>query len=852
MAGLKPRSIACLVCSLFAGVPASHAESEPQERVLAASGVRQPLSGDVAADVESAPPIRLRLERRFNVLGMPRPAGGQPEVGIAYPVTPRKDDAHPLFIFADRLEGRSEEVAEASGEVVLRRLGSLLFGERMTYRPLDDEVEASGDVRLLQAGEEMRAGHLRLQLSEKIGYAGQSDYHIVKQVASQFYAKPRMTVVSASSNASTSAPMMLNIPNSYGLPTAAPETRPSTATGRAERVEFEGENQIRLIDATYSTCKPGDRQWYLGASELQLDYDVDAGEARNAVLWFKDVPLFYTPIGTFPLNNVPRSGFLGPNASLSTRDGVSVVTPYYWSIAPNYDATIFPRYMSERGVQLGAEARYLDFNYRGIARAEYLPNDELRDRERWGYVFQHQHNLGRGVAANINWNKVSDDFFWQEVPTQDMPNLLRRTTQVQLPQQAMFSYAPLPWLQSTLNYQRFQTLQTDTANPVAVPYFLEPQLNVIGFKADVLHTDVAVIGQYSRFTISDPTRPQGDRAVIYPQLSLPFVHPAFIFTPKVGVHATHYSLNQPDLMLGNGTPESLSRTVPVVSLDSTVIFERETTLLDRGFIQTLEPRLYYVNIPYKDQGDIPVFDTALTDFNFAQIFAENRYSGFDRINDANQATAAVTTRMLDAETGVERFKALLGQRYYFRPSRVALPGETPPPEGLSNVIAAFNGLVLPKTYADAAWEYNYRESVNQRYSLGARFQPELGKVLSASYRFTRDPLSDIPQVKQFDIAGQWPLTAQLSLVGRYNYSIKDKQLLEGIAGFEYNAGCWALRVVGQRLEALDEPTTSVFVQLELTDFASVGSNPLQVLRRSIPGYGKFNELPVSNSMLMPQ
>ncbi len=197
---------------------------------------------------------------------------------------------------------------------------------------------------------------------------------------------------------------------------------------------------------------------------------------------------------------------------------------------------------------------------------------------------------------------------------------------------------------------------------------------------------------------------------------------------------------------------------------------------------------------------------------------------------------------------------MIGQRYYLSESKVTLPGQSPQPQGYSNLISAFSGLVLPKTYADVAWEYNYRDSVNERFSMGMRYQPELGKVISAGYRYNRDSVTNLPSVDQIDIAGQWPLSANLYAVGRYNYSfLGSNQLLEGIAGFEYNAGCWALRAVVQRLEAIaGSPNTSLFLQLELTDFGSVGSNPISLLRRSIPGYGKTNELTTSSSLLTTQ
>ncbi len=833
---------------MFIGVPPLHAMADDGMLLLAASGVRQkPGVAPVAASASGLDddlPLRLRTERRFNTMGRKTPSlvSG---VGVPYPVEPRKDDVYPLFIVADHLQGRTEVVAVATGDVEMRRAGSLFYGDKMTYWPLDDELEAQGSVRMLQEGQEINAPYLRFQISEQVGFAERPDFYIVREVTSKFYRPLAVVATSSTSNAvSSSAPMMTNVPNSYGLATVAPPRRPSIASGSAGRAEFEGENQISLLDTTYSTCKPGATEWYMRASEVHLDYDKEVGDVRSAAFYLKDVPFFYIPAGSFSLNSQPKSGILHPFFSTSTRDGLDLTVPYFWNIAPNYDVTIFPRYMSKRGFQLGVEARYLDFNYSGNARVEYMPHDELADRERYAYRVQHNQNLGQGFSAVVNYNRVSDNFY-----NQDMSSRLIQTTQVQLPQQFVLGYTPAPWLQTNLQVLKYQTLQTDPANPIAVPYFLEPQLNMIGFKPDVLGTDFTLLGQYSRFI--NPSQVQGDRLVAYPQFSLPFVHPAFSFTPKIGLHATQYQLNnQP----AASDPTNISRVLPTFTLDSSVIFERETSLLEKSFIQTLEPRLYYVNIPYKNQSDIPIFDTYQSDFNFAQIFSENRYSGFDRINDANQLTAALTTRMLDGSTGVERFKAMIGQVYYFRPGKVTLPGQATQTDGFSSVISAFSGLVLPKTYADVAWQYNFSENLNERFSAGMRYQPELGKVISAGYRYTRNAVSDAPTVDQIDISGQWPLSSRWNAVGRFNYSfLGGDQLLEAIGGIEYTAGCWAFRAVAQRLEAIaGSPNTTLFLQLELTDFGSAGSNPINLLRRSIPGYGKTNELATSSSLLTTQ
>jgi LPS-assembly protein len=868
MTGFARRPLIVFVCCMFAAGSAVHAAERADGQLKAASGLQ---TGGLVPAARGAPgarlmdedaPLQLRSERRFNVLG--RKKGPLvAEIGIPYPVVLKKGDAYPLFIVAGQAEGRADDIAVATGDVEMRKLDAHLFGEKMTYWPLDDEIDASGNVRLLQDGMEVNAPRVRMKLSEQIGFAEQPDYLFVREVGSKFYRPTMIPVTAATSNVTTAgAPMMMNVPNSYGLPTTAPPTRPSVASGTAERAEFEGENQVTLFDTTYSTCKPGDKDWYLRAAEMHLDYDRSVGEAQDATLWFKGVPVFYSPTGTFPLNSKPKSGFMHPFFATSTRDGLDLTLPYYWNIAPNYDATLYPRYMSKRGLQLGAEARYLDFNFSGISQAEYIPYDKLADRERYAYMVQHQQNLGQGFLATVNYNRVSDDLYWQ-----DTSSRLLQTSQVQLPQQLQLNYTPLPWMQTNMQVLRYQTLQTDPQNPVVVPYFLEPQINLVAVKSDVASTDLTVVGQYSRF--SSATRVQGDRVVAYPQVSLPIVHPAYFVIPKVGLSATQYGLTDQN---NPAQPSNISRVLPTFTVDSSLIFERDTSLLGKAFIQTLEPRLYYVNIPYKDQSNIPLFDTAQADFNFAQVFSENRFSGYDRINDANDLTAALTTRMLDGTTGTELFRAMVGQRYYFSPSRVSLnytpAGAAIAPvgnqdQGYSNVLAAFSGLVMPKTYADVAWDYNYRNGYSDRIAAGLRYQPELGKVLSAGYRYTRDPNFDIAQVNQIDITGQWPLTSRLYAVGRYNWSFLGKQtvsdpspggqLLEAIAGFEYNAGCWAARLVGQRLAALTgSPNTTLFFQLELTDFGSVGSNPISLLRRSIPGYGKTNELNTSSSLFTTQ
>ena len=299
---------------MLAAVPVADAAEGAEGQLQAASRLQTkspvPAPGGApdAGRTDDDAPLQLRSERRFNLLG--RKKGPLvAEIGIPYPVELKKGDAYPLFIVAGQAEGRNGDIAVATGDVEMRRLDAHLFGEKMTYWPLDDEVNATGNVRLVQDGMEINAPRVRMKLSEQIGFAEQPDYVFVKEVTSKFYRPTVIPVTAATSNATTSgAPMMMNVPNSYGLPTTAPPNRPSVASGTAERAEFEGENQVTLFDTTYSTCKPGDKDWYLRAAEMHLDYDRSVGEAQDATLWFQGVPIFYAPTGTFPLEQQAEIG----------------------------------------------------------------------------------------------------------------------------------------------------------------------------------------------------------------------------------------------------------------------------------------------------------------------------------------------------------------------------------------------------------------------------------------------------------------------------------------------------------------------------------------------------------------
>lgn len=724
------------------------------------------------------------------------------------PLAKDSNDPRPTFIAADRINGKNDDEAVASGNVELRKIGKVLKTDHLTYWEHEDEVEAVGNVELTMDQDRISGPKLRLGLESSVGYFEQPQYSIKR-------------------------PAHGALPAMDGP--AAPLT---TGSGHAQRIDFEGEDHYRLTDATYSTCGPNDPEWYVRAGSMSLDYDREVGVASHAALVFKGVPILYTPWLSFSLNNQRKSGFLSPSIGTTTRSGPEVSLPYFWNIAPNMDATISPRLMAKRGMQMDGEFRYLDFNYSGQMQGEYLPNDLITHSDRSSISLSHKQNFGSGFSGSLDLNRVSDDSYYT-----DLSSRLAITSQTNLLRQGMLSYGST-WWNANIMAQRFQTLQDPAQPPVVIPYYRLPQLTLNANRPDLpLGSAFNFSGEYVNF--SHPTSVLGRRSTLYPQLSLPLQTAAFYVTPKIGLHSTSYSLERQD----PGTPAQITRNLPVLSIDSGVVLERKLDWFGQSMTQTLEPRLYYLYVPKRDQSQIPIFDSGLADFNFAQIFSENRYSGGDRFGDANQITAALTSRLVDPASGAELVRGLIGQLYHFRQQEVTLPGEVAPSSKAADFLAAFSGQVLPKTFVDTAWQYSPHENRSDRFSISGRYQPELGKVINAGFRFNRDllnPVTQINQIKQIDISAQWPLWGGWYGVGRYNFSLTDGSIIEALAGLEYDGGCWVGRVVVQRIATSTATTsTGLFVQLELNGFSNIGSNPIDVLKRNIPGYGRINQ-PVGN------
>ena len=369
--------------------------------------------------------------------------------------------------------------------------------------------------------------------------------------------------------------------------------------------------------------------------------------------------------------------------------------------------------------------------------------------------------------------------------------------------------------------------------------FRLPQVTFAANQYDVHGFDLQFASDFTRFASS--TQVMGDRMVLNPSISYPMVAPGAYVTPTLAINQTRYHLQDiPEWQTGYtvppGTQSFQIRTLPMFDVDSGMTFERKTEFFGQNYTQTLEPRMYYLLVPYRDQSHIPVFDTSVADFNFSQIFSNNRYSGYDRIGDANQLTYAVSSRLLDADTGDERIRATIGERYYFSSQQVALPNEVPRGGKNSDFLAAISGEIAPHLRLDSAVDYDVEQKQIQRVSHGIQWTPEPGDTISAAYRYQRDLL------EQVDFAGQWRIKGRWYGVARYNYSLLDGHMLEGLAGVEYDGGCWVGRFVVQRYALAEQrASTSFFFQIELNGLSKLGSNPLDVLRRNIPGYTKLND-----------
>ncbi|MGI3129468.1 LPS-assembly protein LptD [Halopseudomonas pachastrellae] len=659
------------------------------------------------------------------------------------------------------------------------------------------------------------------------------------------------------------------------------------ARGTASRLMRRDDAIIVINDGSYTTCEPGHNSWALHGEDIELDREKGWGEARHVTLRVKDVPVFYTPYIYFPIDDRRQTGLLPPSFSHSTDNGTEIETPYYINLAPNYDATLYPRYLSERGLQMEGEFRYKKPDNEGNLTAAFL-NDSEYNENRWLYGWQHQGGLQSRWSTEVNYVDISDPFYFQDLNT-----ALEARSDTYVNQRAGITYRGDGWrfragvhayelatITSLTPYERLPQLRLDGANwlgdtglrfgyDLEYVYFDRNLENGFitgqdGIQVDALGNPILTPDE----NLTGLQRATGHRVSVSPKLSYPWRNSWAFVTPSVRTQSTYYDLDFDaradgfDYADANTTPSS---TVPVAALDAGLYFDRDTSWFGKGLRQTLEPRAFYLYAPHEDQDDQPLFDTNQNTFSYSSLFRDNRFSGRDRVADANQLSLGVTSRALEAD-GTERARASFGQVLYFRDREVQMLDANGVARSADTSSSSAYAAELMYQVSDA-WRVNGDiiwdpdDSSSDAGSVFAHYQPEPRKVLNMGYRyrnnvntynaltgtFERDPDS---RIDQSDMSFMWPLNPQWSLIGRWQHDFAEDRTLEAFGGLEYDSCCWKLRVINRywvdynefESVATDEANRGIFLQVVLKGLGSVSGNEVHsLLDDGIPGYREREE-----------
>jgi LPS-assembly protein len=698
----------------------------------------------------------------------PAPAAVTPEI-------PASDDESPINLYADTAESIGQQFFTLRGNAVVLYGAQRLEADSITYNTNNGEVEAQGNLHYSRPGLLVSGDSARLFPHEERGVLYNATYAF---------------------------------PEQHGR-------------GNAVTVQLLDAHHEQLDQATYTTCPPGKLDWLLSARQVDLDTQDGRGIAHHANMRLKGIPVLYTPYINYPIDGRRHSGLLIPKIGTSQETGLDVSVPYYWNIAPNYDATLIPRVMSKRGVMMNAEFRYLHHKDSGTVQVEYLPSDkEYDNKSRSLMSFVDDGHPMPHLTTLIRASNVSDKDYFQNLGT-----TLVQSSQSFLRREAQATYHGNRWTLDTrlLNFQ--------TVDPtVAVadrPYTELPRILFSAAPAQrLLGLHFNVDSELTQFKKDKAV--SGTRLDLLPQLSLPIERASWYVKPAAGIRYTTYQLNDQPA----GDPERPQRTNAIADLDAGMFFDRAVQWGGSDYLQTLEPRLYYLYVPYKKQDDIPVFDTGEYDFSFWQLFLNNRFSGPDRMGDANQLSTALTTRVLDPGSGVQRLRASLGQITYFRNLKVTLPNQQVYTNSSSDLIGEFGMAISREWNAATEIQWNPGATRTDRGDVLLQYRADKRQLVNLSYRYRRSSMN------QTDVSFLWPLGNAWHLVGRWNYSLDDSTTLDSLAGFAYESCCWALQLVGRSyINNVDgQHTNGVFAQVEFKGLTSTGHQVDNLLERGILDY----------------
>jgi len=687
-------------------------------------------------------------------------------------------------ISADQVTNVSQSSSQFSGNVII---------ERHQLRLSADQVTHDKNAQLLELSGHIHADTPELSLNAESGWFNLQD-NSGELIGTEYY-----------------------LPNSH-------------ISGKTPRFSFREGDRTLLINTQFSSCPPNRPDWYFNTAWLELDQQSGTGTAKHAVLWLKDVPIFYIPWIQFPLGEERRSGFLMPYMGNTSNSGFEIGTPWYWNIAPNQDAIITPANLSFRGQMLSTNYRYLTSNSRGNLDVEYLYKDQkLDDTERYLLHFDNSTRLSPRVNLNLLANNASDPDYLQ-----DMGSNINISNTTHLERNARLSYSDSTW-SAAMMAQSFQTIDSRIASSNR-PYRRLPQITLNGKHGSELG-DTYLLSQLDSewvdFQHEDASKAQGSRLHLNPKLTVPWQGNAWHLQPSLGLLYTAYELD-------NNAPIK-DRNLHSFSLDSGLVFERN--LRNSSIMQTLEPRLFYLNIPYEEQSNLPLFDTTQQDFSFASLFRENRFNGIDRIGDANQLTLALSSRFLDKNNGHELFNINIGRIYYLDPQQVGLTSTTTPVEAdSSDIITEFNS-DLNNWRSRGTLQWSTETDRSDKRSLQLSYAASEKAVFNIGYRFFRNQTDETLNIEQTDLSFALPLGSHYALFSRWNYSLTERRDLNTIFGVEYESCCWALRLISQRYVRDDssasgnEYNSSIMLQFVLKGFGSISDREAtSTLTNAILGY----------------
>jgi LPS-assembly protein len=691
-------------------------------------------------------------------------------------------------------------------------------GDQVEYK-VNGNMVLSGNVVMKQGDREIRADHLELNPNDRSA----------KMEGGVEYSDSRLIV---RGNSGTYSPTLGA--NFEGTEFELPE---HGARGAARSLSVDANGKVTLDDVNFTTCPAEDVAWQMDAHQIELDTQGRNGTGHGTKVEFKGIPIVYLPWMTFPIGPDRKSGFLFPNIGASSRNGAQFEMPYYWNIRPNLDFTAQPVYYSKRGVDLGGELRYLTSRQRGSFEFNYLPNDNEADRDRYHFVLNHVAELPGEWRFRIDATDVSDTNYFEDF--------------AQGPEGTSVAFAErlaeVTYRDEHLNLrgqvQDFQTIDDELRRDER-PYTRAPRLLAsgdwdtgggtidYGFDAELVdferNVDQLTLDQFPDAGVT------GWRLDVAPHIGFDWSAPGYFVRPTIGYRYTQYSLTN----RAPGDDDTPTRSLPFAALDAGMYFERSSGSQGQRLL-TLEPRALYLYTPYRNQDQLPLFDTGVPDLNLVQLYRTNRFVGADRVNDADQIAVGLTSRLLNSSSGAQYLAISVGQAYYFEKPRVVLPGEPPATRNTSDFIGQVSLTAYKNWNVEAGMQWNPEDQETERSQFRIQYRPDGEHVVNLAYRKQRDI------TEQVDASTAWPIGTRWNAFARYVYSLFDSKTLDEFAGFEFKACCYRIRGVARRsVSSRDgKSETGVYIQLELNGLASVGTSADAFLERTIRGYSRETPVP---------